>query len=122
MFVEEQHVPEDEEYDNFEKTARHFLAFFAKAPCGTARWRFTENGIKLERFAVLKEFRGKGVGTQLVEKILEDVRQHPQFKNQSIYLNAQLDAMPLYEKSGFKKVGEMFLECDIKHYKMTLNK
>jgi predicted GNAT family N-acyltransferase len=120
VFVEEQNVPENEEYDEYENTARHFLAFFANIPCGTARWRFTEKGVKLERFAVLKEFRGKGVGDRLVKAVLEDVYRHSDFNNQLIYLNAQLDAIPLYQKSGFQKVGGMFLECDIKHYQMHL--
>jgi predicted GNAT family N-acyltransferase len=120
VFVAEQNVPEDEEYDEFENIARHFLAFFDTVPCGTARWRFTEKGIKLERFAVLKEFRGKGIGHQLVESVLQDVKTHSEFSKQKIYLNAQLDAISLYRKSGFRKVGEMFLECDIKHYQMVL--
>jgi predicted GNAT family N-acyltransferase len=45
VFVEEQHVPEQDEYDEFENTARHFLAFFDSVPCGTARWRSTERGV-----------------------------------------------------------------------------
>jgi predicted GNAT family N-acyltransferase len=118
--VEEQHVPEQDEYDEFENTARHFLAFFDSVPCGTARWRFTEKGVKLERFAVLKEFRGKGVGYQLVEFVLRDVKSHQVYSNQKIYLNAQITAMDLYAKSGFKKVGEMFVECDIMHFQMVL--
>jgi predicted GNAT family N-acyltransferase len=122
VFVEEQNVPEGEEYDEYENIARHFLAFFASVPCGTARWRFVEKGIKLERFAVLKEFRGKGVGHQLVEFVLNDVKSHHQWADQKVYLNSQLAAMDLYEKSGFKRVGEMFLECGIKHYQMVLGK
>jgi predicted GNAT family N-acyltransferase len=122
VFVEEQNVPEPEEYDEFENTARHFLAFFDSIPCGTARWRFTEKGIKLERFAVLKEFRRKGVGHRLVEVVLSDVKSHLKWSDQKIYLNSQLDAMNLYAKSGFKPVGEMFLECDIKHYQMVHEK
>lgn len=119
VFVEEQHVNREEEYDEFEDTAVHFLATDEQGrPCGTARWRFTEKGVKLERFAVLKECRGKGAGGKLVEKVLDDVSRHPEAEGKKIYLHAQLAAVPLYEKFGFKKEGEQFEECAILHYKM----
>ena len=62
VFVKEQEVPQEEEYDDFEESSTHFLAMVGNEPAGTARWRTTDKGIKLERFAVLKSFRGKGVG------------------------------------------------------------
>lgn len=119
VFVEEQQVSPEEEYDEFEKSAAHFLAFNSQGkPCGTARWRFTDKGIKLERFAVLKEDRGTGAGSALVKKVLEDVNGHPDAKGKKIYLHAQLTAVPLYLKFGFSKEGEEFEECNIRHYKM----
>ena len=120
VFVEEQNVPAEEEYDEYEKEATHFLAFCDNIPCGTARWRFTENGIKLERFAVLKEFRGKGIGQQLVDAVLKDVKTHPQTIDKEIYLHSQLTALPLYSKFGFKQTGSKFEECEIEHFKMIL--
>jgi predicted GNAT family N-acyltransferase len=74
VFVKEQNVPFAEEYDEYEQTSVHFLAFYEGKPCGTARWRFTENGIKLERFAVLKEFRNKKVGKAILEAVLENIK------------------------------------------------
>ena len=56
VFVIEQKCPEDIEWE-FEEESHHFLATSNNISAGTARWRETENGIKLERFAVLKEFR-----------------------------------------------------------------
>jgi predicted GNAT family N-acyltransferase len=117
VFVEEQNVPAEAEYDEFENTSRHFLAFSNKTPCGTARWRFTDKGIKLERFAVLKEFRNHKIGSALVAKVLEDVAKVR--KSELIYLHAQVSAMGLYRKFGFEPVGEMFLECEIEHFKMV---
>lgn len=120
VFVEEQKVSKEEEYDEFEDTATHFLAFNDQDKAsGTARWRFTDKGIKLERFAVLKEERGGGAGSALVRKVLEDIALHPHSSGKLIYLHAQLTAVPLYEKFGFRKEGEMFEECAIQHYKMT---
>lgn len=120
VFVIEQEVAPEEEYDEFEDTSIHFLARVDGNPAGTARWRFTDKGIKLERFAVLKKERGKGVGQALVKSVLEDIALHPEAKGKKLYLHAQLTAIPLYAKFGFKQVGDMFEECNILHYKMEL--
>lgn len=120
VFVDEQRVPAEEEYDEYEASSRHFLAYADGEPAGTARWRFTEKGTKLERFAVLQQHRGRRVGSALVQAVLEDVRQHPQYHGQPVYLHAQVTAMPLYAQFGFRPVGDLFLECDIQHYKMEL--
>ena len=120
VFVDEQRVPAEAEYDQYEAAARHFLARAGDEPVGTARWRFTDKGVKLERFAVRKPHRGRQVGSALVEAVLADVRQHPQYHGQPIYLHAQLTAMPLYAKYGFRPVGDRFVECDIEHYQMEL--
>ena len=119
VFVEEQHVPADEEYDEYETSSRHFLAYADGTPCGTARWRHTDKGIKLERFAVLPDFRSRKVGSALVQAVLDDVQSQSAETEKPVYLHAQVTAMPLYAKFGFWPVGEMFLECDIEHYKMV---
>ena len=121
VFVQEQNVPADAEYDAHDRaaTTRHYLARVAGQPAGAARWRPTDHGVKLERFAVLPEFRNHGVGEALVHQVLADVRAEAPEAAQ-VYLHAQLRAIPLYERTGFGKVGEMFAECDIQHYKMVL--
>jgi predicted GNAT family N-acyltransferase len=118
VFVKEQNVPKEDEYDQYESVSTHFLAYWGSTPCGTARWRFTEKGIKLERFAVLKDFRDKKVGKAVVEAVLEDIKKHPESKNNALYLHAQVQVVGFYEKFGFEKIGEPFQECDIWHYKM----
>jgi predicted GNAT family N-acyltransferase len=120
VFVDEQRVPAEAEYDQYEATSRHFLARAGDDVAGTARWRFTDKGVKLERFAVRRPFRGRQVGSALVEAVLADVRQHPQYHGEPIYLHAQLTAMPLYTKFGFRPVGDRFVECDIEHYQMVI--
>ena len=120
VFVVEQHVPEEEEIDQYESRCRHFLAFAKNGqPCGAARWRFTDNGVKLERFAVLKSYRNQGIGSSLVRAVLKDIENHPDFHGQKIYLHAQLTAIPLYKKFGFRETGPLFYECEIKHFKMV---
>ncbi|MDP4656410.1 MAG: GNAT family N-acetyltransferase [Algoriphagus sp.] len=120
VFVVEQEVDAAEEYDEFEDSSVHFLAKVEGTPVGTARWRFTQNGVKMERFAVLKVARGKGVGQALVAAVLGDIDQHPDTKGKKKYLHAQIHAMPLYAKFGFQVVGDQFEECAILHYKMEL--
>lgn len=119
VFVDEQKVPEEEEIDEFETVSTHFLAYLDDEPAGAARWRFTEKGVKLERFAVRQKHRGKGIGSALVSAVLANIEQHQNTLGKPCYLHAQLDAVPLYAKFGFQKVGDIFEECDIKHYKMT---
>jgi predicted GNAT family N-acyltransferase len=121
VFVEEQGVPADAEYDEHDRagSTRHYLARYQGQPAGAARWRPTANGVKLERFAVLPEFRNLGVGDALVRQVLADVAAEAPEAAQ-VYLHAQLRAVPLYERTGFGKVGELFEECDIQHYKMVL--
>ena len=118
VFVTEQEVDESEEYDEFEPTSIHYLVFVDETPVGTARWRITENGIKLERFAVLKEYRNVKAGRTVLLKVLKDVIP----LDKKIYLNAQVTAMKFYEREGFVAEGEMFMECNIRHYKMVLEK
>jgi predicted GNAT family N-acyltransferase len=115
VFVEEQHCPPDLEWEH-DEDAVHFLATDGGIPCGAARWRQTSKGYKLERFAVLKEFRGKGVGSALVRAVLDDLPED----NLPRYLNAQVDAVPLYLKFNFNPVGGLFEEAGIIHQQMTL--
>lgn len=115
VFVEEQECPPELEWE-FEEESNHFLATVCQIPAGACRWRKTEKGYKLERFAVLKQFRGLGVGQMLVKTVLTDLPEDAEY----IYLHAQLEAIGLYEKFGFQKVGEQFEEAGIQHFKMVL--
>ena len=117
VFVEEQQVPRDAEYDQFENIAHHYLAIYHEVSCGAARWRVTEKGVKLERFAVLPDYRNKNVGAKILEAVLEDVQR--EYPDEAIYLHAQLPAVDFYKRHGFETEGAMFSECDIQHYKMA---
>lgn len=113
VFCIEQNVSEEIEMDEFDDVATHILAYIDDKPVGTARWRFTEEGAKMERFAVLKEYRGKGVGEELVKYTLNKLKD-----NDFIYLNAQESVIKFYEKYGFTAVGNRFFEADIPHKRM----
>ena len=121
VFVQEQHVPPEEEYDQYDESATHIIVYDADGtPCGTARWRQTSKGIKLERFAVLRSHRQQGVGKLLLDTILWDIEEDPNVSQQQVYLHAQTPAVGFYKKFGFDQVGDEFEECDIKHYEMIL--
>ncbi|TGD82672.1 GNAT family N-acetyltransferase [Hymenobacter wooponensis] len=119
VFVQGQNVPADLENDAHDRTdAIHYLARTPDGtPCGTARWRRTDNGVKLERFAVLKQFRNQEAGAALLANVLQDV--HAAYPNATVYLHAQLPAVRFYERHGFEKAGDRFTEADIEHYKMV---
>lgn len=116
VFVHEQNCPPELEWE-YEDESVHFLATVNTEPAGAARWRKTANGYKLERFAVLKKFRGFGVGQALVKAVLADLPEGAE----PVYLHAQIQAVTLYEKFLFEKMGEEFEEAGIRHYKMVLN-
>jgi predicted GNAT family N-acyltransferase len=115
VFVDEQQVSAEEEFDEFEDVSRHYMVYADGQPVGTARWRYTDKGIKLERFAILKSHRNKTAGTIILKRVLNDVEGLSNY----IYLHAQLAAVNFYTRQGFIKQGEMFSECNIDHYKMV---
>jgi predicted GNAT family N-acyltransferase len=115
VFVGEQNCPPELEWEH-EEESTHFLATVDGEPAGAARWRKTDKGYKLERFAVQKNFRGLGVAQELVRTVLADLPADADY----IYLNAQIQAMGLYAKFNFEKTGPQFEEAGIQHYKMVL--
>jgi predicted GNAT family N-acyltransferase len=113
VFVGEQNCPPELEWE-YEDESNHFLATVDGVPAGASRWRKTDKGYKLERFAVLKNFRGHGVGQALVQTVLNDLPNDADY----VYLHAQVQAVTLYERFGFVKTGPEFEEAGIWHYKM----
>jgi predicted GNAT family N-acyltransferase len=113
VFVDEQQVPADLEYEN-EEESTHFMVEYRKQWVGTARYRRTDKGIKFERFAMLQSFRSKGLGHDILRFMLTDVSP---FK-QKIYLHAQVGAINFYKRHGFVIVGPLFTEAGIEHYPM----
>jgi len=113
VFVIGQNCPVELEWE-FEEESIHFLLIENDIPLATARHRKTENGFKLERFAVLTQARGKGFGMLILKAILEDIKESNELK----YMHAQEQVIPFYEKVGFEKSGNIFEEAGIMHYRM----
>ena len=96
--------------------ATYFIAQYKNEFVGTARYRLTDFGIKLERFAVLKSYRNLGVGKKLALYILNSIKD-----KKVIYLHAQESVIDFYSKLGFKRIGSQFFEAEIPHQKMIYN-
>jgi predicted GNAT family N-acyltransferase len=119
VFIEEQKVPESEEFDDYETICNHYLVFNGKEVIGTARTRKTSSGYKMERIAILKEQRKKGFGAKLVKNLLTRIKKNASSK---IYLSAQVQAIGFYEKLGFLRKGETYLDANIEHIEMEYAK
>lgn len=116
VFQDEQGVDAALEFDGLDQTATHFLANNGEKAIATARVRFLDQRTaKLERVAVLPEFRKYGVGRKIVETALEFLA------NQNISdlrIHAQISVVAFYQKLGFVTEGEVFEEAGISHIKM----
>jgi predicted GNAT family N-acyltransferase len=113
VFVVEQGVDPVLEYE-YEDEAHHYLLCMGRKAVATARWREVNGAIKLERFAVLSNFRDRGFGKVILLEVLIDTL--PLMK--PIYLHSQVKAIRFYERNGFVKEGEKFNEAGIEHYNM----
>lgn len=117
VFVEEQGVPLSKELDTYDADALHFLAIVGEKAVGTLRFRWSEKGIgKVERVAVLPEFRSDGIGSALMDA----VEQHASLDLDAttLTLSAQVGALSFYKKRGYQALGEPFSECNMLHQRM----
>jgi predicted GNAT family N-acyltransferase len=118
VFEVEQHVDIHLEVDEHEEVCRHILGVDGRNPVAAARWRIYQPGVaKIERVAVLRAWRGRNLGTALMDAVISDIRSaDPDLK--ILRLEAQDTAIPFYEKMGFAVVGGGFLEAGIPHHAM----
>ncbi|RMF09771.1 MAG: GNAT family N-acetyltransferase [Candidatus Neomarinimicrobiota bacterium] len=114
VFIHEQGIPARLEQDGEDENATIVLARWQGVPVGTARFRRTVSGWKLERFAVLREFRNRGIGGALVQFIL-----HSLPKGDRVYLHAQEGVIDFYRRYGFEPSGPPFREAGIVHQLMV---
>jgi len=119
ILQKELQIPEEADIDGFDHIANHFLVYVDAKPVGTARWRMTlGRKIKLERFAVLPEFRAQGVGRLMLNHILGQVSD----LGMEVFLEAHSDVVPFYERNGFVADGPSYNVSDIPHQRMVLPK
>jgi predicted GNAT family N-acyltransferase len=119
VFVKEQGVPEEIEMDRDDKHAFHFLALKGNKAVGTARVVMRHRSAKIGRMAVLRTFRGRGVGRKLLRRAVVTAKKHGA---KNIYLHAQVPVIGFYEAMAFRCDGSVFWEAGIPHRKMVLTK
>ncbi|KAF6538624.1 MULTISPECIES: GNAT family N-acetyltransferase [Bacillus] len=116
VFVKEQHVPEEEEIDQFEDTSEHIVIYDGGQPVGAGRWRMKDGHGKLERICVMKSHRSLGVGAVIMQALEKAAAAKGA---DSFLLHAQTQAVPFYEKQGYRVTsGEEFLDAGIPHLEM----
>lgn len=118
VFIHEQHVPEELEWDGEDAHAIHVLASDNTGkPIGTGRLLQHGAQAHIGRMAVRLAWRGQGVGSSVLQSLLMEARAGGA---KSVFLNAQTDAVPFYARFDFVREGAEFLDAGIPHYRMTL--
>jgi predicted GNAT family N-acyltransferase len=122
VYIEEQQVLEREEFEGLDPTCPHFIAEVEPTPggppepAGVARLRYLDDDTpKAERFAVLEEHRGRGIGRALVRAVEDEARRRG---GREIVLAAQIRAESFYAELGYESYGDRFDEAGITHTMM----
>ena len=112
VFIDEQSVPADLEWDEHDKYSTHFLVTDNNKAIATGRLK---NDGQIGRMAVIMPFRRLGAGSMLLDFILDHARQTGFDK---VYCHAQVAVINFYLKKGFEMTGEVFLDANIPHQAM----
>jgi predicted GNAT family N-acyltransferase len=116
VFVEEQKIPADLEWDAMDALCLHAVAYDDNNQAiGTGR--LLPDG-HIGRMAVIESARGSGIGAAILLLLMEHARQRGQM---AVQLNAQVTAESFYQRGGFTREGELFDEAGIPHVHMTHN-
>lgn len=117
VFMNEQGVSSRLEYDGFDAGSKHVLLFYRSKPVGAARIRANGNAAKLERIAILKSYRGKGLGKALTKWLMAYCRR----KGFGVVrIHAQYCLKEFYRNLGFSPRGKIFKEAGIRHVEMSM--
>lgn len=115
VFVQEQHIAAEDEWDDFDATAIHFVVYLQDQAIATARL-LPNNSIG--RVAVLKSYRGLKIGQQLMQAVIDYAQQE---QRAFLKLSSQVHAIGFYQALGFKVQGQDYLDCGIAHIDMQMN-
>ncbi|RQG98769.1 GNAT family N-acetyltransferase [Natrarchaeobius oligotrophus] len=116
VFVEEQGVDADLEYDDHDGDAVHFVAYDGDEPVGAARLReLADDRGKVERVAVRNERRGEGIGRLLMDEL---ERRAESLGLSTLVLHSQTHAAGFYDRLGYERHGPAFEEAGIPHVEM----
>lgn len=121
VFMREQHVSAEDEWDGKDEGAIHFLVC---DPLGNAlgcariltELHHTKPCFHIGRVAILKEYRAQGLGQQLMQTMIAWCQQHQPAA--AIFLHAQTERIAFYRHLGFAPKGEVFMDAGIPHIEM----
>lgn len=116
VFIEEQNVPENEEVDEDDPNCDHILLTISDDPVGAARLKYYDNFVKVQRVCVLKNYRGQGIGSNIINFIIKHIEKND-IRN-SVRLGSQIHALEFYKGLGFVEFGEEYLDAGILHKDM----
>ena len=116
VFIEEQNVPENEEVDGDDHGCDHILLTVSDIPVGAARLKYYNDFIKVQRVCVLKNYRGQGIGSKIINFIIRHVEKND--IRSSVRLGSQIHALEFYKRLGFIEFGEEYLDAGILHKDM----
>ncbi|HBO71256.1 MAG TPA: GNAT family N-acetyltransferase [Acinetobacter sp.] len=114
VFISEQNIPEQDEWDDQDAISQHFVVYDHNQPIATARL-LANNSVG--RVAVLKAYRGQGIGRLIMLQIIAYAQAQ---KRPSLQLSSQVHAISFYEKLGFSIQGDEYDECGIPHIEMVM--
>lgn len=119
VFIIEKGVPEEieiDEYDSMNEMCAHFLVRYQNTDAGTVRClNVSDDTLKIQRFCILREYRNSGLGRAILEYV------ESQYKKQgfnTIKMDAKYEVFGFYEKCGYRKVSDVFMEANVQHVKM----
>lgn len=118
VFVVEQGVSQEEEFDDLDGVSEHFIARDEGKPVGTARVFELGHIGKIGRVCVAKSHRGTGLGAAIIEVCLAELKSRVGITE--VKLGAQNYAMDFYARFGFEVVGEEYMDGGIPHHDMVL--
>ncbi|MHA3982998.1 GNAT family N-acetyltransferase [Acinetobacter venetianus] len=114
VFISEQNIPEQDEWDDQDAISQHFVVYDQNQPIATARL-LANNSVG--RVAVLKAYRGQGIGRLIMLEIIAYAQAQ---KRPNLQLSSQVHAISFYEKLGFSIQGDEYDECGIPHIEMVM--
>jgi len=115
VFILEQHVPAEEEFDAYDLTATHVVAILDGDVVGALRILFLDEHVKIGRVVVSRTARGRGIASAMMRYAMDLARSRGETR---FYLTAQTDKLALYEKLGFVAFGEQFQDGGMPHLAM----
>ncbi|MBS0236461.1 MAG: GNAT family N-acetyltransferase [Proteobacteria bacterium] len=118
VFIEEQKVSEAEEIDGLDDSSDHYILYLNSLSVGTARVRYKDAMAKIERVAVLANYRGLGLGKKLMLYLIREIRNSN--NAHTIMLGAQTHAIQFYESIGFQECGAEYMDAGIPHKDMKM--